>query len=261
MKKCLLLLCGFLLCAAPPLKGEVLEEIWNKYAPVAEQGKQPAPEQPLKAETKVVDAAAPGRLLGVVTPERQKVFAAPWRYRAVTYELHYQEPSALARTVYGIALHARDVDKSLAPAKFVGGVLGYHYTCAQVCDWLNDVLAGNCAAPAMDETVLVGMLLQDRVITVSAGRFAPTGNIAHILAAAPGKQRSFDANLRHERLHTYWDEDKHFREQAQGKWRELAEGERKQALKKLARYAKSNEQQLIEEWAVHQSEFSNMELN
>ena len=234
------------LLAASPCRAGVLEDMWAKYSPVE--------------ETVAGQASAPGRILGKPDREREAAFLYSWRYRAVTYELHYDEPAALARTVYGIALHAGDIDGTLAPERFIGGVLGYHYSTDQVCAWLNDVLDRKSPGPALDETVLVGMLLQDGIIGITDGRFRTAGKIKHILAAAPGKKRQFDTNLRHERLHIFWDEDNAFREQGQEDWKNLSESARAEALKKLARYASGNEKQLIEEWAIARAESSNMNM-
>lgn len=243
MKK-FLLLCFVLLVAATPAHGEILEELWNKYVPPETAAQKPQP------------VAMPGRLLGTVTPERRKAFTQPWRYRDITYELHFETPLELARTVYSLALHAKDVDKSLPLEKFLGGVLGYHYSTQQICDWINDIAAGKFPSGELDENALLGMLLKDAVITIRNGIFVPAGKISHVLAAAPGKNRTFAANLRHERLHCYWDEDSEFRDKAQAQWNALSEAERADAVSKLGRYAQGNKNQLLEEWAVHQSELS-----
>lgn len=205
-------------------------------------------------------AATPGRLLGTVTPEREKDFIRPWRYRDITYELHFETPLALARTVYSLALHAQDVDKSLPLEKFLNGVLGYHYGTRQICDWINDTVANKFPAAELDEYALLGMLLKDAVITIRNGIFVPAGKITHVLAAAPGKNRTFAVNLRHERLHCYWDEDREFRDKAQAQWNALSEAERADAVSKLGRYAQGNKNQLLEEWAVHQSELSKTDM-
>jgi hypothetical protein len=252
MKKTLLLplLLPFFLALllATPARGGVLEEIWNKYAPGGKQQEE-------REEGK-----RPGRIMGETTGERERIFSFPWRYRSMTYELHYEDSEALARTVYGIALHSGDIDESLAPQRFIDGVLGYHYRTEQICAWLNAVGEKKAPDPALDETLLVGLLLQDRIIGLANGRFTPTGAAGHVLAAAPGKKRPFFLNLRHERLHIYWDEDGAFRENAQKSWEQLSGEEREQALKKFSRYAKDNERQMIEEWAISRAEASSMNL-
>lgn len=221
-----------------------LEDIWNAYVPKSEK---PAP-------------PTPGRLIGVSAGERMSAFVENWKYRSTTYELHYDDPAALARTVYDIALHTGDIDKSLAHDRFVKGVLGYHYRTEQICRWFNDVVGAKFPAPTLDEFVLAGLLLQDGIITFNSGRFVPTGKATHVLAAASGKNRPFAANLRHERLHIFWDEDKAFHEKGLQDWQALSPDERAAAKKQLSRYAGDNEKQLIEEWAVSRTEASNIEL-
>jgi len=155
---------------------------------------------------------APGRIFWARTEASCRNFAAPWRYREHAYELHYDDSRSLARASYALALHARDIDLSLPVEKFLGGLLGFHYSVEQICAWLNDVTAGRGPDPALDEAVLAGLLLSDRVIAFHKGRFTPTGRVRHVLAASAGKKRSFDSVLLHERLHVFWDEDAAFRE-------------------------------------------------
>ena len=207
-----------------------------------------------------VTGAAPGRIFGPATDEMKALHANAWRYRAVTYELFYGDSQELARTVYGIALHAGDIDASLSPERFIKGARGYHYSVGQMCDWINDLMRKKEAEPRFDELVLLGLLLQDRVVTVREGRFVPTGTIKHVLGAAPGAKRSFADNLRHERLHIFWDENADMRRQTEEKWRALNAAEKDKARKALAQYAQGNEEQLIEEWAIYNAEYSNRDL-
>ena len=204
--------------------------------------------------------AAPGRLFRAGTKESRRAFAAPWRYREQTYELHYGDSRSPARLSYALALHARDIDLSLPVEKFLGGLLGFHYSADQICDWLNDVTAGKSPDPALDEAVLAGMLLSDRVISFRQGRFAPTGRVRHVLAASSGKKRSFDSTLLHERLHVFWDEDAAFRERMSVEWQALPEERRADGKKALSRYAGDNEAQLLEEWAIQEAERTHMDL-
>ena len=245
MKKYLIALLVSLFVIPHPCLAIQLEEIWNRYA----QRVAPQPESTL-----------PGRLLGVASETRKAAFAASWRYRAVAYELHYEEPAALARSVYSLALHAGDIDTTLPVERFIGGVLGFHYSVRQVCDWLNAVITQSFPGPELDEETLAGLLLQDGVIRLQDGRFRPNGRITHILAAAPGKKRDFAANLRHERLHVFWDENAAFREREQATWSALTGAQQAEAKKALSRYASGNEAQFIEEWAIHRAENSNMTL-
>jgi hypothetical protein len=203
---------------------------------------------------------APGRIFWDRTEASCHSFTAPWRYRESTYELHYDDSRFLARISYALALHARDIDLSLPVEKFLGGLLGFHYSVDQVCAWLNDVTTGHSPDPALDEAVLAGLLLGDRVIVFRKGRFAPAGRVRHVLAASAGKKRSFASTLLHERLHVFWDEDAAFRESMNKEW-QIMPAERKAAEKKaLGRYASDNESQLMEEWAIRQAELTNMDL-
>ena len=247
MKRSLFLSLCITLLAIGPCQAGILEDLWEKYTPLAEKNT-------------AQEVVALGRLLGEATTEREASFREDWKFRSTTYELHYENPADLARTVFGIALHAGDIDDTIKPERFIGGVLGYHYRTAQVTDWLNDVLAGKTPSPTLDEGLLVGMLLQDGVVHIQDGRFQPTGKAGHVLAAAPGKTRSFAGNLLHERLHVFWDEDKSFQAQCVEDWKNLSDSDRAEALKKLARYASGNENQLIEEWAIYRAETTNMQL-
>ena len=204
--------------------------------------------------------SAPGRIFRAGTEASCRSFTAPWRYREHTYELYYDDSRSLARASYALALHARDIDLSLPAEKYLGGLLGFHYSVDQICAWLNDVIAGQSPDPALDEAVLAGLLLSDRVIAFHKGRFTSTGRVRHVLAASAGKKRPFDSTLLHERLHVFWDEDTAFRERMTRAWEALP-AERKAAEKRaLSRYAADNEDQLLEEWAIHQAERTNMDL-
>lgn len=247
MRLCLLL--GLVLLFVAPQQSGALqqEEVWNKYLQLSQkQDEQAAP--------------FPGRICGQPSEARKEAFHFAWRYRANAYELHYDDAQALARSVYGLALHAGDIDDSLPVERFIGGVLGFHYSLRQVCDWLNAVVAKQFSSPKLDETVLVGMLLQDGILKMEEGLFVPGGDVAHILAAAPGKKRKFADNLRHERLHVFWDEDDSFRVREQGAWAALSPEQQAEVKKRLSRYASSNTPQLLEEWAIERAEQSNMSL-
>jgi hypothetical protein len=251
-----------------PAEAEILQELWNKYSALEngrdrqsqEMKAQDAKSLDEQAENQEKPSATPGRIIGTATPEMETAFNYPWKVRSVTYELHVSDAGTLARAVHGIALFTRDVDKTLPREKFISGVLGFHYSTQQICDWINAVTAGTFPGPELNELHLLGILLQDDVITVRNSRFAPVGVITHVLAAAPGKKRSYDENLRHERLHTFWDEDSAFRQKAEAQWNALTKEQQAEEIKKLGRYTQDNIGQLIEEWAVHQSELSKTAL-
>jgi hypothetical protein len=208
-------------------------------------------------------APAPGDILGPKTAERRQAFADPWRYRANTYEIYFDDPAELARSVYSLALHARDIDESLPVETFVRGVLGCHYSVEQVCAWLNGddrSAAGEHRKLSREEARLVWMLLRDGALALKDGRFAPSGPIRHVLAASAGKKRSFADTLLHERLHIFWDEDEAFRARLQGQWQAMSTTEKAVAKQSLGRYASDNEAQLIEEWAIAKAEREGMDL-
>lgn len=221
-----------------------LDEAWEKYSPVPAEAVHSASVSPV---------AFPGRVLGEVTQDRLRSFHYNWAYRTNTYELHYISSVSLASGVYGLALHAQDIDTSLPKEKFVHGVLGYHYTVEQVCTWANDVLASDKAFPA-EEVAFLSLLLSDNILAVRDGRFIVTGVAGHIAAAAPGRKRSFEQNLRHERLHILWDEDAAFTQGMHDKWNNLSSQEKSDIKTVLHQYAKNNELQLIEEWAIKEAE-------
>ena len=229
-----------------PCEAHLLEDLWNKYAPIATDHNEE------RLQT-------PGRILGKAQEEGTASFAYHWRYRWKTYELHFVSSSQLAHSIYGLALFTGDVSPNLPKDKFFGGVLGFHYSVNQICAWLNDVWAKHLTL-TNEENFFVGLLLQDGVIAISKGGWSKTGKINHVLAAAPGKKRTFAENLRHERLHVFWDESSVFRAREIDAWRKLKASEQAEARKKLKNYSQNNESQLIEEWAVHRAEVSNMPL-
>lgn len=196
----------------------------------------------------------PGRCIGADPALAGFMRQSGWQYRATSYELYFSSPDVLARSVYGLALHSGDVDRSMPLERFVQGVRGFHYNQEQICAWLNAVLAEQTPVHTDEERRLIFWLMQDGVVTIQNGTAAPGGVIHHVLGAAPGKKRSFDATLVHERLHVLWDEDPSFARQSRTRWAGLTETERQAARRQLAAYAQSNEAQLIEEWAVKQAE-------
>lgn len=233
---------------AMPASAHLLEDLWNKYAPMS----SPVKQQEARGQT-------PGRILGSAQGQGVSAFGYQWKYRWRTYELHFDDPAMLARSVYGLALHAGDVSPNLPREKFFSGVLGFHYSVNQICAWLNDA-AVKRRTLSEEENQLAGMLMQDGVIAIIKGGWGRTGKADHVLAAAPGKKRSFAENLRHERLHVFWDEDSAFRARETTAWKKLPEAERAQVRGRLKNYAQNNEPQLIEEWAVKRAEASNMPL-
>lgn len=244
MKKALLLSLLLLLANVSVAHALTLDEAWEKYSPPAAQTGPVLPPKPQHF---------PGRVLGTVTPERMRPFQQQWEYRKKAYEMHHDAPLALASGVYGLALYVKDIDASLPREKFIHGVLGYHYRVAQVCAWANDAQATGKTL-TVEEMAMLGLLLADNVITTREARFAPTGVVDHIVAAAPGRKRSFEQNLRHERLHILWDEDAAFKQRMHAAWSALSAQQKNDIRETLHQYAKDNEEQLIEEWAIKEAE-------
>lgn len=198
----------------------------------------------------------PGRILGQEgsdTAERLRAFAWAWRYRPMTYELHYANGRDLARAAYGLALHSGDIDPGMTLARLSSVARSHHYTMTQVCDWLNAAFAGRFKPLSQEELVLVGFLVQDGALRVQNGEFVPAGLITHILAAAPGKKQGFGQNLEHERLHVFWEQSAPFRNAATQRWRTLSESESNRVREELAHYS-GTEARLIEEWAIREAE-------
>ena len=235
-----------LLIPAIPAQSRNTQELWNKFLEKAQTSTAPR------------TGKLPGRFFGARDAARVAAFEEPWKYRAATYELHYADSAALARTVYGLAVHARDIEPSVSRERFVAGVQGWHYSVPQICAWLNAVFDGAEATP--EELALAGFLIKDGVLTLKNGSFVPGPTIKHVLAAAPGKKRSFRNNLLHERIHVFWDENAAFRKTAETRWNRMTEEERTSARQSLKQYA-DNPPQILEEWAVRQVESGALSLD
>lgn len=178
MKKNILLFSCIALLAASPCSAGMLESLWNKYIPTEDGRPLSPPPSPVDIQKK-----NSVELLGTFTHN--------WKYQSTTHELFYEDHRALARSIYGLAIYAGDVDSSLDPQKFIEGVLGYHYRVTQVCAWLNAVVSKKTSSPELDEENLIGVLLSDGVIAIKGGNFVPTGKYSHILAASQGKNALF----------------------------------------------------------------------
>lgn len=241
MKKFIILFISILFLVSES-RAEVLEELWNKYAP-----------EDFK-ENRVLPT--PGLLADQAPGTGESSFSYQWKYRPGTFEIHYDNPEQLARGIYSIALFTGDISKDLPVEKFYKGVTGFHYSSRQIADWLNDVIARHMALPP-EENVLVGELLKGGVIQIGQNGFMPGKDLNHVLGAAPGKKRTFAKNLLHERLHVFWDEDREMREQAEAQWAKLTDDEKAAIRQRLKNYNQGNERQLLEEWAVLEAENSN----
>jgi hypothetical protein len=199
-------------------------------------------------------SARPGRCIGDDPALAAFMEVSNWPYRASSYELYFASPSVLARSVYGLAIRSGDVDRTMPLERFEKGVLGFHYSTAQVCAWINAILAEQMPVNTVEERQLIVWLLKNSVVDISNGAATPGLTIRHILGAAPGKKRGFEDTLRHERLHVLWDEDPAFAAGYQAQWSALSESEKQAARERLSAYSQSNEAQLIEEWAIKHAE-------
>lgn len=259
----LALLIAIFCCITATSNAQTLEDVWNKYSPDSQQ-KATAPPVSVgatlqgKTNDNDTDAASqsklfPGRLIGNPQGIKEAAFTYPWKYRHQTYELHYENPQSLARSVYGLALFTGDISEDLPKEKFFSSVRGFHYSAWQVTKWLNHI-KGNNNTLTDEEKLLIEFLIEDKFVVLKENTFSPGIVAGHLVAAAPGSTRSFDYNLRHERLHVYWDEDIHFQANFRAKWILLSSSEKDKEREKLKNYNQSKEQQLIEEWAVKKSE-------
>lgn len=231
----------FLLLIASPLNCGTLEDAFDKYARML----------PEKANI------APGRMIGKPQGSGEADFNYPWKYRQQTYEMHFQDPGELARSIHAFAVCAKDVTPELPKEKFFRGVQGFHYSSSQITTCLNSI---GMAALSDQERRFVNQLLGDGVLRKGSRGFEAAMQISHILGAAPGKKRTFAQNLRHERLHVFWDEDDAFRAREKQRWSGLSVAEQMVARNRLKNYDQANEEQLMEEWAIHRAEILDMDI-
>lgn len=226
-----------------------LENEFNKYLHIST-----SPKSMVLVQTDHRNTATPGWLMGewYVHPPNQ--FQDRWPHRARTYEIMSAEGTVLAHMIYGIALFTKDISPSVTQDAFKAGVQGFHYSTQQISEWANLVLRKEFVSYDQEESVFLDKLVSDGVLTKSTAGFSTTGVITHVLGAAPGKKRDFALNLNHERLHVMWDEDAQFRQRSIEKWQSLSEAEKEAAYQGLKGYDRSNEDEIIEEWAVRENE-------
>ena len=215
-------------------------ELWQNYLEKAE----PSPDVTFDA------IRFPGKFMRDASADRSS-FLHPWKFRSRTYELHTDDKRLLGSIVYDLALHSGDIEASVSRERVERGVSGFHYHIDQICAWLDEVFAGKRELPVRDSLVFMGDLFRAGIVTLHEGHFKPGGTINHVLAAAPGK-KSLEDNLRHERLHVFWDEDPQFRQQASSIWEKLSESERRLVADELKQYAATPEV-ILEEWAVREA--------
>ncbi|HIX56897.1 MAG TPA: hypothetical protein H9850_05440 [Candidatus Anaerobiospirillum pullistercoris] len=181
-------------------------------------------------------------------------FYYPWRYREQTYEMHFAHAADLASCIYALAIFTKDISPNVPYDKFIRGVSGFHYSVEQICDWLNNIKSTDQIRE--NELAFVALLLHDQVIVFddASKLFKAQGKVAHVLAASASKKRTILTNLRHERLHVFWDLDPDFQAQYIKQAQQMSPEEQKQAFKHLINYNQENVPQLIEEWAIGQAE-------
>jgi hypothetical protein len=236
-------LAGLALIAAATRADAGIHPLWNKYLTLYQERQAERPAKP--------DAHAfPGRITGTWSEQPRDLFRTAWPHRSGSYELLCPNTRLLARLVYGLALHTRDLQTTVTLQRFERGAQGFHYDAAQVAAWANDLLNGQAALNAGEELLFLGWLVQDGVLRIEDGRLEPAGRVGHVLGAAPGPSRSLERNLAHERLHVLWDEDPAFRTTNINAWETLSEDEKQGVYAELTGYDRSDAQQVIEEWAV-----------
>lgn len=207
-----------------------------------------------KLQQPKIDVSYPGRTIGAVPAYAgESAFTYNWPYRAQTYELVFAQSAELAASIYSLAISAGDISKDVSRERFLRGVSGFHYSLQQVLDFVN---GADFSQLHPEEHALISWLQDDGVIARNAeGQYqAGTSGIKHILGAAPGKKRSYELNLKHERLHVYWDQDEALQRTWQERYSALSANEKSAVHKKLKQYNQDNEPQLIEEWAVGELE-------
>jgi len=223
--------------------GAEIQGLWEKYSTLPNETEK-APES----------HQYPGRIIGEWPEKPGRLYFADWPYRGKTYEVFFSQKRELGRMIYGLALFARDIDRSITLQKFEKGAQGFHYSIAQVVNWANVVLQGKLKFNTKEEFILLYWLMEDEAISLVGGKWAETGRIKHILGVTPGRKRSLKLNLNHERVHVIWDEEPTFQEKYTKKWNKLSESKTEEILKDFKSYDQTNIIQIIEEWAVRQNE-------
>jgi len=258
--------------ASSAFGGVSAEDVWNTYSKkvqpkeagsISKRGFKKTSSSELSSDQRKErmplpnDEEFPGKLVGNIQSDKRAFFSDKWKFRNLTYELYFENPEQLARTSYSLAIFVKDIDRNIPFERFINGVSGYRFSASQVCDWLNHYFSGkdlSALAPSGDELVLLGYLLQDRIIKVENFKFVSSGQIRHLLAASVGKKRSFGETLRHERLHVVWVESEQFRREAFESWKRLPDAQKIEARKSLKQYSQGNEEELVKEWAVRNAE-------
>lgn len=196
----------------------------------------------------------PGRTIGGLGAEHERITPRNWRYRRTTYELLFPSGSILGGAVYQLALFTGDLDASVSRERFKKGAQGFHYSMEQILAWANTHARDRFIEPRRQDDGLLTWLVLDGVIKMNGGKFFDTGRVRHVLGACASTSRSLNLNLNHERWHVFWDEDLKFRATYYSKWEALTRDEQKTVYQSLGGYSLKHETAAIEEWAVRQQE-------
>jgi|APSaa5957512622_1039677.scaffolds.fasta_scaffold16762_1 hypothetical protein len=192
----------------------------------------------------------PGWIAGEWTLKTRTLFFNNWPYRKSTYEILFPSKSRLAELIYSLACFTKDLDKSISLARFKRGAQGFHYSVDQLVLWANSFIKHQESPSGTDAKSLLEKLSNDQILVQSINGYESTGKILHIIGAAPGKKRSLELNLNHERWHVKWDEDVRFRELSLRKWQALPTAEKNNVFRSFPGYNHERKMQIIEEWAV-----------
>jgi hypothetical protein len=225
-----------------------IQALWEKYYP-----------RHSETEEQRIENQYPGKIIGKWPEKPEKLFFTDWSYRGTTYEILFSQKKELGRSIYGIALFARDIDRSITLERFERGGQGFHYSISQVVNWANAVLKGELKLNTNEEFNLLCSLMHHGAISIIKGKWVATDRIKHILGATAGLKRDLKINLNHERIHVIWDEDPNFKDKYIKKWNKLPEKNKEQILQNFKNYDRTNINQIIEEWAVYDNE-SDFEL-
>jgi hypothetical protein len=232
-----------------------LKDLWDKYSSLIKTNQISVTDEILDSEKKQFPGIIKG---GNPYGQGESAFNYKWKYRSETYEMHFDSPLNLASSIFNLAIFSGDIEKSFPKEFFVKGVQGFHYSVDQICNWLNDS-STNAEKLSDEELAFVGTLLLDKLIFFDGQKYKKGKEVVnHILGASPGKKRSFDKNLRHERLHVFWDNDQSFRETWVNKWNSLNADEKQIIFKKMKNYDQKNVDQIIEEWAIKENEMNSL---
>lgn len=187
-----------------------------------------------------------GHIVG--TPPKysgESAFNFYWPYREETYEIVCEKAQDLAFGICALAIFTGDIIAEASRDRFLKGVSGFHYSVDQILSYANDQTINR----DLKEIIFLSMLADGGVLTrVSDGVYQKSDlEVQHVLGAAWGKKRSYELNLKHERLHVYWEQSERLRKAYEARYLALADEERQGILNACKQYNQNNEAQIIEE--------------